>query len=154
LQGRAAPEAEPPPHAAAAITGVQALFAGEAPDLSTIPLDLSGVGAFERQVYAALRQVPPGETVTYGELARRIGRPGAAQAVGRAMARNPFAPVVPCHRVLAAGGRVGGFSAGEGVSTKVRLLEMERKADRGLFPDLPLATYPPRPQARRDAAGV
>jgi methylated-DNA-[protein]-cysteine S-methyltransferase len=134
-----APETEPSSAARRLIEGVQALLAGEVVDLSAVPLDMTGVGAFERAVYEALRQVGPGETVTYGELARRVGRPGAAQAVGRAMARNPFAPVVPCHRVLAAGGRTGGFSAAGGVSTKLRLLQMERAGAGGLFDDLPLA---------------
>lgn len=79
----------------------------------------------------------PGETVTYGEIARRLSDPGAARAVGQALGSNPFAPVVPCHRVLAADGRAGGFSANGGVTTKLRLLLIEhaRFNGPGLFDD-------------------
>ncbi len=72
------------------------------------------------------RQIPPGETLTYGEVAARIGEPGAARAVGTALGQNPFPIVVPCHRVLAANGRTGGFSARGGVATKMRMLSIER----------------------------
>ena len=133
------PEAEPSAQARAAMVGVAALLGGARPDLRTVCLDLSGVTRWEARVYLALREVGPGETVTYGELARSLGERGAAQAVGRAMARNPFAPVVPCHRVLAAGGRAGGFSAADGVATKMRLLKLERAGGVGLFAQLPLA---------------
>lgn len=142
LRSEAAPEAAPSDAARIAVVRVTALLAGEAPDLAAVPLDMAGVSPFERRLYQALRAVGAGETVTYGELAREIGEPGAAQAVGRAMARNPFAPVVPCHRVLGADGRAGGFSAAEGVSTKMRLLQMERAGGGGLFHDLPLAVRP------------
>jgi methylated-DNA-[protein]-cysteine S-methyltransferase len=144
LRAGPASEAEPPAEVTEAIEGVTALLAGAPRDLRAVVLDMSAVSAWEQRVYAALREVGPGETVTYGELARRLGEPGAAQAVGRAMARNPFAPVVPCHRVLAAGGGTGGFSAAGGATTKVRLLELEGAAApaRGLFADLPLAVRP------------
>lgn len=142
LRGGNAPQAAPSPAARAAIEGVTALLAGEPRDLREVPLDMSGVSDWERRVYTALREVGPGETVTYGELAARAGQPGAAQAVGRAMARNPFAPVTPCHRVLAASGGAGGFSAAHGLSTKMRLLTLERAGAAGLFPDLPLAVRP------------
>jgi methylated-DNA-[protein]-cysteine S-methyltransferase len=98
---------------------------GEPADLSDIPLDMSGVPPFHQRVYALARQMAPGETMTYGEMARRLGEPGAARAVGQALGHNPFAPVVPCHRILAADGRSGGFSATGGARTKLRLLEIE-----------------------------
>ena len=104
---------------------IEASLAGQNDDLTDLPLDLSSVAEFERQVYAAARAIPYGLTVTYGELARRIGAPGAARAVGRALGRNPFAPIIPCHRILAAGARGGGFSAGGGVATKLRMLVAE-----------------------------
>ena len=90
-----------------------------------VPLDLSGCTSFHARVYDALRLVGPGQTVTYGQLAERVGAPGAARAVGQAVARNPWLLLVPCHRVLAAGGRMGGFSAPGGVATKRRLLALE-----------------------------
>src|SRR6201999_1121329 len=87
--------------------------------------------SFHQRVYALARRIPSGATLTYGEVATRIGSPGAARAVGQALGRNPFAIVVPCHRVLAAGGRTGGFSANGGVATKrrVRSIEGARHAD-------------------------
>ncbi|MCW5643606.1 MAG: methylated-DNA--[protein]-cysteine S-methyltransferase [Rhodoferax sp.] len=95
-------------------------------DLSDLPLDMSGVPPFHQRVYALARQMAPGETTTYGAMARRLGEPGAARAVGQALGNNPFAPVVPCHRILAADGRSGGFSASGGARTKLRLLEIEK----------------------------
>ncbi|MBM4020027.1 MAG: methylated-DNA--[protein]-cysteine S-methyltransferase [Planctomycetes bacterium] len=89
----------------------------------TVPVDLSGVPAFHRRVYEALLRVPHGRTVTYGRLASAAGRPGAARAVGQAMARNPVPLVVPCHRVVATGGGLGGF--GGGPDLKRRLLALE-----------------------------
>jgi methylated-DNA-[protein]-cysteine S-methyltransferase len=129
-------EAPPPAEARAAIDGIRALLRGEAVDLGFVRLDLRGVADFERRVYAAARAVPPGRVVTYGEIARQLGDPALARAVGRALARNPFAPVVPCHRVLGAGGRPGGFSAPGALATKLDLLHIERArftADPGLF---------------------
>jgi methylated-DNA-[protein]-cysteine S-methyltransferase len=111
---------------AAAIVRIQALLAGTRDDLADLPLELEGVPEFHRRVYAVARAIPPGEVLTYGEVARRLGEPGAARAVGQALGKNPFAPVVPCHRVLAAGGRSGGFSAEGGADTKLRMLEIER----------------------------
>jgi methylated-DNA-[protein]-cysteine S-methyltransferase len=134
--------AEPPLQIAAAIAEVQRLLAGETADLSSVPVDLSGVPPFEQRVYALLREVGPGATITYGELAERAGSPGAARAVGAAMGRNPVPVIIPCHRVLAGGGRSGGFSAPGGVTTKFRLLEIERAGRTGgamLFDELPLA---------------
>jgi len=115
----------PPASVTQAIDAIRALLVGEARDLTHIGLDWQGLSPFERQVYAAARALGPGATCTYGELAARVGRPGAARAVGGAMGRNPFPLIVPCHRVLAAGGRAGGFSAPGGVSTKRRLLQIE-----------------------------
>ena len=94
--------------------------------LSRIRLDLEGVPSFERQVYEVARTIPAGETVTYGQIATRLGDSRAAREVGQALARNPFPIVVPCHRVVAAGGKLGGFSARGGLATKQRLLSIER----------------------------
>jgi methylated-DNA-[protein]-cysteine S-methyltransferase len=104
---------------------VLAYFNGGPVDFSMIPLDTSGLTLSEQAIYAALRLVAYGETTTYGELAVRIGQPGAARAIGMAMARNPWPLVVPCHRVLAKGGALHGFSAPGGLDTKRRMLVME-----------------------------
>ena len=139
---------EPPPPAAAAIEAVIALLAGENPDLGRIELDLDEAPEFDRRVYEAARRIPRGEVRTYGELAVQIGSPGAAQAVGLALGRNPVPILVPCHRILAGGGRSGGFSAPGGVATKFALLAIEgaRRQDEGsgLFETLPLAVKPAR----------
>ena len=92
-------------------------------------LDLTAVPPFHARVYDALRQVPPGRTTTYGELAAQVGRPGAARAVGQAVARNPWLLLVPCHRVLAANGRLGGFSAPGGAATKRAMLLKEKSSE-------------------------
>lgn len=118
-------EAAPPPEVRRALDGIVALLRGEASDLSGITLDMDGVPPFHRRVYQVARTIPPGATLSYGEIAARLGEPGAARAVGQALGRNPFAIVVPCHRVLAAGGKVGGFSASGGVATKLRMLSIE-----------------------------
>lgn len=119
-------ELAPPPHARAAIDGIIALLAGESRDLSGVVVDMHGVPAFNRRVYEIARTIAPGATITYGELAAKLGDPSAARDVGRALGENPFPIVVPCHRVLAAGGRTGGFSGGTGVATKLRMLAIER----------------------------
>ena len=140
-------ETAPPAFIEAAITDVVALLAGEARDLSHLPLDLDAVSAFERRVYDVAIGIPPGETMTYGAVAARLGEPGAARAVGVALGRNPVPIIVPCHRVLAAGGRTGGFSADGGVDTKLRLLTIEKArtdSTPGLFEALPLAARPSR----------
>lgn len=129
-------ETLPPPEVERAIEGVLGLLRGDGTDLTAVALDMDGVPTFDRSVYEVARAVPPGETITYGEIARRLGgEPGAARAVGQALGRNPFAIVVPCHRVLAAGGRLGGFSASGGATTKRRLLALEgaRAVQPGLF---------------------
>src|SRR4051812_1643810 len=118
-------EATPPRDVARAIRMATALLGGKATDLGSIALDMSAVPPFHRRVYAAARAIPPGTTLSYGEIAARIGSPGSARAVGQALGRNPFPIVVPCHRVLAAGGKSGGFSAAGGVSTKLRMLALE-----------------------------
>lgn len=117
--------ARPPAPVQAAIEGIQALLKGEARDLLEVPLDMSRLTPFQREVYAMARAIPPGQTRTYGEMARALGDAGLARAVGQALGHNPFAPVVPCHRVLAAGARSGGFSARGGVATKLRMLQIE-----------------------------
>ena len=118
-------EEAPPPEVQSVIDCIVALLRGEASDLSGIALDMGQVPAFHRRVYEAARAIPPGKTLSYGDIARRVGAPGAARAVGQALGRNPFPVVVPCHRVLAAGGKIGGFSAQGGVTTKRRMLAIE-----------------------------
>jgi O-6-methylguanine DNA methyltransferase len=123
-------EAAPPADVERAMGAIGALLRGEASDLGSIALDLDGLPPFHRRVYQVARTIAPGTTMSYGDLAARLGQPGAARAVGQALGRNPLAIVVPCHRVLAAGGRVGGFSANGGVTTKLRLLTIERDSTR------------------------
>lgn len=120
---------------AQAVAAVQSLLAGQRTALDFIALDMRGVPDFHRRVYEAARRIAAGQTRTYGELADALGEPGAARAVGQALGANPFAIIVPCHRVLAAGGAGGGFSAPGGVDTKLRLLEIER-ASYGAQPSL------------------
>ena len=107
------------------IEGIEGLLRGEARDFSTVTLDLDGVTPFQQRVYAVARTIPAGATLSYGEIATRLGDRSAARDVGEAMGQNPCPIIVPCHRVLAAGGKVGGFSAAGGVTTKLRLLEIE-----------------------------
>jgi len=125
---------EPPPEVTHAIEGITALLRGEPVDLLDVVLDMDGVPQFHRRVYDLTRQIAPGESRTYGELAMALGQPGAARAVGQALGRNPFPIVVPCHRVLAAAGKSGGFSAPGGVTTKMRLLEIEGASAGALLP--------------------
>jgi len=115
----------PPAQIEKAIIDVQRYMAGERVDFSAIALDLTGVPPFYVEIYAAARRVGWGETATYGELARQVGAPGAARAVGQAMSRNPVAVIIPCHRILASGNKVGGFSAFGGTVSKQRLLGLE-----------------------------
>lgn len=112
-----------------AITGITAVLGGEAKDLSYIELDMRLLSPFYQLVYEVTRKIPPGVTVTYGDIAIRLNSPGAARAVGQALGKNPFAIVVPCHRVLAANGKLGGFSAHGGTATKRRLLAIEGALD-------------------------
>jgi len=120
----AAAEAPPPPAVAAVIADIVALLNGEARELAAAEIDLDGVPGFDRGVYQVARTIPPGRTLTYGEIASRLGLRDA-RAVGQALGRNPVPIIVPCHRVVAAGGRIGGFSAHGGSATKRRLLAIE-----------------------------
>jgi len=126
---RRAPGAEPgtPPAAMAdAIAAIKRYFGGEETDFSDVALDLGEQEAFFKQVYAAARRVGWGHTTTYGALTKELGAgPEAARDVGQAMAKNPVPLIIPCHRVLAAGGKIGGFSAPGGSVTKMRMLELE-----------------------------
>jgi methylated-DNA-[protein]-cysteine S-methyltransferase len=115
----------PAPEQQRIIEDIVALLAGQPRDLRHIRLDLSHVPPFHRRVFAVVRNIPPGCTRSYGEVAALCAERQAARAVGQAMARNPYPIIVPCHRVLAAGGKSGGFSAPGGVTTKLRLLAIE-----------------------------
>jgi methylated-DNA-[protein]-cysteine S-methyltransferase len=129
-------EAAAPEWVARVVSRVQALLAGAKDDLADVPLDMAGEPEFNRRVYEITRAIPPGRTLTYGDVAQRIGEPNSARAVGQALGHNPFAPIVPCHRVLGAGNTGVGFSATGGVDTKLKMLEIERAqlgAHRGLF---------------------
>jgi methylated-DNA-[protein]-cysteine S-methyltransferase len=125
----AAEECEPNARVGRAIADMQALLRGEKRSLRAVSLDLTGVVDFNARVFETTRAIPPGVTRTYGEIARAIGQPHGARAVGQALGRNPFAIIVPCHRVVGADGRMVGFSANGGVATKMRMLEIE-----GVFP--------------------
>jgi methylated-DNA-[protein]-cysteine S-methyltransferase len=98
---------------------------GDLQDFRDIPVDFGRIGAFVRKVCEAAREIPVGQTVTYAELATSMGQPNAARAVGRALGRNPIPLIIPCHRVLAAHGKPGGFSAHGGRATKAKLLAIE-----------------------------
>jgi methylated-DNA-[protein]-cysteine S-methyltransferase len=115
----------PPPPVQLAILQIGELLAGRPSALASIELDMRSLPPFHQRVYDAARSIPPGQTLSYGQLATQLGAPGSARAVGQALGRNPFAIIVPCHRVLAAGGKVGGFSANGGITTKLRLLTCE-----------------------------
>jgi methylated-DNA-[protein]-cysteine S-methyltransferase len=108
------------------IERVQALLEGAHDDLADVPLDCSEEPEFNRRVYDITRAIPPGRTLTYGDIARQLGDVDASRAVGQALGHNPFAPIVPCHRVLGAGNSGTGFSATGGVATKLKMLEIER----------------------------
>ena len=117
-QAGAAPE-----WVAKVIARVQALLEGGHDDLADVPLELRDEPEFNCRVYEIARAIPPGRTLTYGDIAKRMGDPGAARAVGQALGHNPFAPIVPCHRILGAGNSGTGFSANGGVATKLKMLE-------------------------------
>ena len=118
-------ETRPPAEGQQAIDDIAALLRGELRDFAGLRLDMRGVPDFHRRVFEVARTIGPGATSTYGDIAARLGSRGLSRAVGQALGRNPFPLVVPCHRVLAAGGRVGGFSAAGGITTKLRLLAIE-----------------------------
>jgi len=123
-------EAKPPPEMAQIRDALALHLRGTPSDLASIQLDMDLLPPFHRHVYEAARAIPWGATATYGALAMAMGTGGAARAVGQALARNPFPIIVPCHRVVAAGGRIGGFSANGSVSLKRRLLAIEGQAGR------------------------
>ena len=124
-----------PAHIQSVIADVVALLRGTRVDLSHVELDVDGVPEFHRHVYEAARAVQPGSLTTYGTIAKQLGGGGSAQAVGQALVKNPYPLIVPCHRVVASDGRLGGFSANGGSATKARLLAIE-KARFGDAPDL------------------
>ncbi|MFF0493825.1 methylated-DNA--[protein]-cysteine S-methyltransferase [Nocardia sp. NPDC003482] len=125
-RGRAVRETEPTGVIADAVAQARAHLTGALHDLRAIPLDHSGIPEFDRAVYRVTRAIDPGRTLSYGQVAARIGHPHAAQAVGQTLGRNPIPLIVPCHRVLAADHALHGFSAPGGLTTKERLLEIER----------------------------
>lgn len=129
--------ARPPPEIERLVVQLQRYCAGEPVEFESAPLDLGGVSAFHRRIYGAARRIGWGRTVTYGELARLAGSPDAARAVGQALGRNPIPIIVPCHRILASGGKIGGFSAFGGARTKERLLALEGVAPGSEAPLLP-----------------
>ncbi len=135
-------EAEPSADARRAINGIVALLSGEKRDLTGIAIDDARQSEFNKRVYGIARRIPPGQTMTYGEIAERLGDKTLARAVGQAMGENPTPVIMPCHRVLAASGKTGGFSAPGGVVTKLRLLTIEGAQPNGptLFDRLPLET--------------
>lgn len=107
------------------VEAVQDYFDGGVVDFSNVPVVLEGIDPFRRALYLAMRRLGYGETTTYGALCASVGFPDAARATGTAMGRNPMPLVIPCHRVLAAGGRIGGFSAAGGIATKQKMLALE-----------------------------
>jgi methylated-DNA-[protein]-cysteine S-methyltransferase len=139
-------EAPPTPEVQRAVDGITALLRGEASDLSAARLDVEDLPAFNRRVYEVARTIPPGATLSYGEIAAKLSEPPqAARDVGQALGQNPIPIIVPCHRVLAANGKPGGFSASGGVTTKLRLLTIEKAKTSdvpSLFENLPLAARP------------
>lgn len=125
-RARDATEAVPPEWVQAAIDDIVALLSGDKRDFAELDLDMGGIASFEAKVYALARAIPPGETRTYGDLAKDLGDVALSRGVGQALGRNPFPIVIPCHRILAADGKTGGFSAPGGVDTKFKILEIER----------------------------
>jgi methylated-DNA-[protein]-cysteine S-methyltransferase len=141
-------ELPPPLSVETAIEGIAALLRGEGADLSAVALDLGGIPAFNARVYAFTRTIPRGQTRTYGEVAASIRASGAMRSVAQAIARNPFVIIVPCHRVLEAGGYADKISPNGGSISKRRLLSIEgagSPTSRTLF-DVLLPVAPPRPQ--------
>ena len=133
------PEAPPPNHALAAIDAIRALLSGEPRDLSGVALEMDGVPEFDARVYDLARMIAPGTTLSYGDIAARLGDRTLSRAVGQALGKNPFAPIVPCHRVVAADGKMHGFSAPGGVAMKLRMLRDEgwRANEPTLFDEAP-----------------
>jgi len=119
-------EHTPPPLVCRVIQDIVGMLRGDPDGLTHIQLDMQGIPPFHQRVYHAARDIPRGQTLSYGAIATRIGSPLASRAVGQALGQNPFALIVPCHRVLAANGKPGGFTAPGGIDTKLRLLRLER----------------------------
>jgi methylated-DNA-[protein]-cysteine S-methyltransferase len=140
-------EVVPPPSVQSVVADIVALLNGEPKELSHVTLDLDGVPDFNRRVYDVARTIRPGATISYGEIAARLGDRSLARDVAQALSQNPFPIIVPCHRVLAAGGKMGGFSAPGGVRTKLRLLSIEgaQYGEPTLFDRLPWAASDRRP---------
>jgi methylated-DNA-[protein]-cysteine S-methyltransferase len=141
-------EQRPPPNVEIAIEGIGALLRGRPSDLSDVTLDMTGIHVFNQRVYELTRAIPRGETRTYGEVAARLGTPGAAYSVAQAIARNPFMIIVPCHRVLEAGSYADRISPNGGVISRRRLLSIEglvNSSSKTLF-DVLLPVAPSRPQ--------
>jgi methylated-DNA-[protein]-cysteine S-methyltransferase len=130
-------QASPTPIVRQAISEIERLISGQRPEFSAIPLDLTAVNAFDQRVYEAARSISWGRTATYGQLAILAGCPGEAREVGQALGRNPIAILIPCHRILAKGNRIGGFSAHGGKLTKERLLALEGADLEGDAPSIP-----------------
>lgn len=141
-----AAETEPPHEMDTVIDRIRDLLSGERDDLADVPLQQDGQSSFNLRVYAVARAITPGRTSTYGEVAQALGEPGASRAVGKALGENPWPIVIPCHRVLAASGKMGGFSANGGAETKARLLTLEkaRTSDAPTLFDLEFSVAPPR----------
>lgn len=118
-------EGEPTDEVKHAIDEIVELLSGKPNDLADIALDFEDVPAFNRSVYEIAREIPPGKTMTYGDIAKRLGGIELSRDVGQALGHNPCPIVVPCHRVLAAGNKPGGFSARGGVTTKLKMLAIE-----------------------------
>jgi methylated-DNA-[protein]-cysteine S-methyltransferase len=133
-----------------AIEAITALLRGQAADFSDVTLDMTGIHVFNRRVYELTRAIPRGETRTYGDVAARLGAPGAVNSVAQAISKNPFMIIVPCHRVLEAGGYADKISPHGGTISKRRLLSIEGVGagtikSKTLF-DMLLPVAPPRPQ--------
>ena len=126
-----ASDGEPSGAVAEAVDGMTRLLAGERVDLTGVALDSSGIDAFDRRVYAVTRTIAPGRVLTYAEVAALVGVDASARAVGQSLGRNAMPIVVPCHRVVATGGGLGGFSAPGGTATKRRMLAIERARPAG-----------------------
>lgn len=121
----AAPSQPMPPWVEELVAAIQAYAAGDEVDFSAVPVDLTGVDAFRLATYAAARKLGFGETTTYGELAKRAGHAGLPRETGAALGANPVPLIIPCHRIIAAGGKIGGFSAPGGSASKERMLTLE-----------------------------
>lgn len=123
--GGVAPSQTPPPWVEKLVATIKAYALGEEVDFSAVPVDLAGVDDFRLAIYDAARRLGYGQTTTYGELAKRAGHGGLPRETGAALGANPVPLIVPCHRILAAGGRIGGFSAPGGSAAKERMLALE-----------------------------